>query len=282
VRDAVPRGDAGPWQADPVPQAADALLRLVRVCFPELLAKWSSAVAKPHRNRRCVVKRLCVHCGFETTALRVDWCPDCGRLLNTITDRRRRLSIALELLMLVGLALVFVLAALLLNGCGPAFTATTEEELSTAGAGGHPQTLPQAGAGGREVSSAGTTATGTAGSAHSGAGGSAGAEASAGAPPTGLGGAGGASDSAGGDAALGGSGASAASCLTAWRGSSCDTCTSLGTSAGRTCAEVLDCYQASACTVASCTNPCNFNAPTSDAAVQAAERVLACRCGGAP
>ncbi len=219
--------------------------------------------------------RICYRCGRKYGS-RGDWCEDCGAFL-PLSAPADYSSLKMFAWCCAIVAVIFALLAL--NGCGPAFTA---EELSTAGAGGHSQTLPQAGAGGREVSNGGATETDHAGSSNAGTGGRAGAEASAGAPPVGMGGTGGAPNSSRGGAAAGGSGASAATCLIAWRGSSCDTCSSSAPDAGRSCSEVLECYVASGCIRAPCAEACNFAAPTSDAAVREAQRVAACRCGGAP
>jgi hypothetical protein len=210
------------------------------------------------------VIRLCPRCG-KPGRRALDWCDDCGALLPLLAPTDVVPVLKLFAWCCAVVAVIFALLAL--NGCGPAFTA---EELSTAGAGGHSQTLPQAGAGGREVSN-GQAGQGGEETPNAGRAGSAGGSVAAG----------GADGLAGAESSspAGSAGASAPSCLSAWRGSSCDTCSSSPAVSGRTCADVLDCDVMRGCSAASCPAECNYDGATSDAAVREAARVAACRCG---
>lgn len=137
------------------------------------------------------------------------------------------------------------LLLLLLPACGDAqFTA---DPLTLAGAGGITQT-PQGVSGG-----AGTSAAGSSSVAQGGG--------SAGTPAV-------VAEAAG------------ASCLSAWEGSTCDTCTSFANPPGsRTCQTILDCFVTNGCTASTCYGRCAYVGPTADAAVNVAVQVSTCLCG---
>lgn len=162
--------------------------------------------------------------------------------------------------------------ALLLAGCGAPFTASAATELTDGGTGGFRQQGGEAGArhmatvagspagGGATINVAGSTAGGglaTDAAGSTGGGGQAGTAGSGGAPSR--------------------------DCLGDWEGSSCDVCTSApAPAAGRSCAEVVDCYVAEGCRPETCSGKCDYPAPTSDEAVRVAHAVIACRCGVRP
>lgn len=78
---------------------------------------------------------------------------------------------------------------------------------------------------------------------------------------------------------MGAGGSGHGACLTNWRGSSCDVCSSGEASAtgGRTCGSLLTCYAERPGTEGTC----DYEEATSDLQVDLARQVFACRCGGA-
>ncbi len=167
-----------------------------------------------------------------------------------------------------------LLVVAMLFACGGAPFAGVGEGSSGAGAGG------AAGLAGGGSSGAG--AGGAAGLAGAGGGGSSGASAGGAAGLAGAAGGGSSGAGAGGAAGLAGAagGGGSGSCLESWRGSTCDACSSEPPpTSGRTCAVILDCYQAEACGPSSCTPDCEYGAPgASDHTVQVARAVFACLC----
>jgi len=163
--------------------------------------------------------------------------------------------------------------ALKLAACGPKFSASegTNGEAGDDGLAGAAVGVSGAADAGLGGGDAGSDDAPAGGNPSGGSGGTAGV----------VGGAAGAQSASGGGGAanVGGSAGGAACEIASWRGSTCDTCSSSPETPGQSCAEIIDCYEAHHCG-AGC-GECEYDKPTSDAAVKVARAVYACRCAGA-
>jgi len=168
------------------------------------------------------------------------------------------------------MASIIGLSALLLVGCGSAFTAN--DAAGDAGDAGAPSSsggMPSASggeSGGAPSSSGGDTSRG--------GGGRGGSAATAGGSSSGSGGRGGGGATSGSTSGGGGSGG--AVCLADWKGSSCDTCSSSAMPAG--CSAVLHCGVIVLQGGGTLEPTCTTNTDATAEAIRIAKQVYACRC----